>query len=360
MVYPDMPDGRTIAGRYRLLEPLGAGSVRRGLDELERRDVVVRQLRVPPELIDSATREARMAALVRHASIARVLDVPLEAGRPWVIAEFVRGTSLEQAVRSRGPLPVAQAARMGVCVLAALRAAHAAGVVHGRLDPGKVLLTWTGRAVLAGFGVPSLSVRPSSDLWSLAATLHFAVEGRPPGQVPAEGADPLRSLVRAMLHPSGSPSVEVVADTLQRLALDQPLDRLVAALGPLPPAEVAGIGLDVLAQLQSLGGVHGAVQPGSVFVDGEGRARLVAPLRSGTLPDYTAPEGAQSREADLWSLGATLFTAVEGRPPAPGALLARAGTLARVLFRLLSGNPADRPSVDELRRDLRAVAGVRR
>ncbi|NUP00092.1 MAG: protein kinase [Nonomuraea sp.] len=355
-----MAETRKLAGRYRLLNPLGAGSVRLAFDEIEHRDVAVRELRVPAELRESALHEARRAAGLRHSSIVRVLDVLVEDRVPWLVMEFVQGASLEHTVRSRQPLPVVQAARMGVCVLSALAVAHAAGIVHGQVSPGNVLLTKTGRAVLTGFGVPSLSMRPSADLWSLAATLHFAVEGRPPGQVPAEGADPLRSLVRAMLHPAGSPPVEVVRETLERLAVDLPLDQVVRALGPLPPAEVAEIGLAVLDQLLARGAPHGAVQPGSILISEDGRATLVAPLRSGTIPAYTAPEGVPGLAADLWSLGATLFTAVEGAPPAPGASLARAGALAPVLFRLLSGDPADRPAPDALRRDLRVIMGRRR
>jgi serine/threonine protein kinase len=355
-----MAETRKLAGRYRLLNPLGAGSVRLAFDESGHRDVAVKELRVPAELRDSAVREARRATGLRHASIARVLDVVVEDRVPWLVMEFVSGASLEQTIRSRSPLPVVQAARMGVCVLSALAVAHEAGIVHGGVSPGNVLLTGTGRAVLTGFGVPSLSMRPSADLWSLAATLHFAVEGRPPGQVPAEGADPLRSLVRAMLHPAGAPPVEVVRETLERLAVDRPLDEVVAALGPLPPAEVAEIGLSVLDQLQAGGGRHGAVQPGSILISDHGEATLLAPLRSATIPAYTAPEGVQSPSADLWSLGATLFTAVEGVPPSPGASLTRAGVLAPVLFRLLSGNPADRPAPDVLRQELLAISGRRR
>ncbi|MBF8191863.1 protein kinase [Nonomuraea sp. K274] len=352
----DMGETRKLAGRYRLLNPLGSGSVRLAFDEAEHRDVAVREVRVPAELGDSALHGARRVTGLRHPSIVRVLDVVAEGGRPWLVMEFVSGTSLEQTVRARRPLPVPQAARVGVCVLSALIAAHAEGIVHGRVDPGNVLLTPTGRALLTGFGVPSRSSWPSTDLWSLGATLHFAVEGRPPGQVPAAGPDPLRSLVRTMLHPSGPPPVEVIGEILDRLAVDRPLDRIVETSGPLPPARVAAIGLAVLDRLQSTGDPHGGVQPANILVAATGRATLLPPLRSGTLPAYTPPDDAPSRAADLWSLGATLFTAVEGTPPAPGAPLRRAGALAPTLFALLYGDPARRPSPDALRRELTLLA----
>ena len=62
--------------------------------------------------------------------------------------------------------------------------------------------------------------------------------------------------------------------------------------------------------------------------------------------------GGVETPADLWSLGATLFAAVEGRPPAPGAPLGQAGALAPILFQLLSGDPARRPGPDTLRQEL--------
>ncbi|MCA2185861.1 protein kinase domain-containing protein [Nonomuraea cavernae] len=349
-----------LAGRYRLLDPLGGGVARPAFDELEHRDVTVRAVHVPPELRDAAVRDARRAIGLRHASIVGVLDVVVEKGEPWLVTESATGASLERTVLSRHPLPVLQAARVGVCVLSALLAAHAEGIVHGRVNPANVLLTSTGRALLSGFGFPDPGLSPASDLWSLAATLHFAVEGRPPGPAPVAGADPLRSLIRAMLDPAGPPPAEVVAETLDRLALDRSLDQVIASSGAVPIGQVVAIGLAVLDQLAAIhsrGRHHGAVHPGMVLLPAGGApARLRSARVAGPpMPDYTAPEGVASQAADLWSLGATLFAAVEGRSPAPGAPLTRAGTLAPVLFRLLSGDPAQRGDLAELRQELLAV-----
>ncbi|GAA2379480.1 protein kinase family protein [Nonomuraea africana] len=137
------------------------------------------------------------------------------------------------------------------------------------------------------------------------------------------------------------------------------LDQMLAEDGLLTPEGAARLGLAVLDRLESVhgvGGQHGDLRPGSILVGGDGQVTLADPSAAPELSPYTAPEGGVGPAADLWSLGATLFTAVEGRPPAPGAPLTRAGVLAPVLFRLLSGVPAQRLTGDELRLDLRTIA----
>ena len=173
------------------------------------------------------------------------------------------------------------------------------------------------------------------------------------------------------------------------------LQELVEQRGSLPPQLVARIGLDVLSALEAAhaeGIVHRDVKPANVLVCPDGRARLTdfgiatttgdsSLTTHGALigsPSYMAPErasgGQPAPSVDLWSLGATLYTAVEGRlafdrgdpvatlmavatePPAPMTL---AGPLAPVLTGLLTKDPARRATVAQARRDLRAVADGR-
>ncbi|MFE5587360.1 hypothetical protein [Kitasatospora sp. NPDC056531] len=133
------------------------------------------------------------------------------------------------------------------------------------------------------------------------------------------------------------------------------LDEVIAADGPLPPREAARVGAQILAALvrgHRSGRVHGAVEPSRVVLE-QGQALLTAfaaePLKGS--PDYLAPERAAGRppgpEADLWSLGATLYTAVEGRPPAEQPPEPRrAGPLAPVIVSLLRPDPAQRPGAE--------------
>ncbi|MEW2584962.1 serine/threonine-protein kinase [Streptomyces virginiae] len=153
------------------------------------------------------------------------------------------------------------------------------------------------------------------------------------------------------------------------------LDDLIKDEGPLPPARVAGIGLQVLDALRAVhatGVTHRDIKPANVLLEGdrvvltdfgiaavEGEPGLT---RSGALmgtPVYMAPEQVRglpaTAESDLWSLGATLFTAVEGHPPFGGsgswavfvavateepAPAVRAGELGPVLNGLLRKDPA--------------------
>ncbi|MFG1959620.1 serine/threonine-protein kinase [Nonomuraea sp. NPDC049028] len=275
-----------LAGRYRLLSPLGQGgmgTVWRAMDELLRQEVAVKEVRLPPDLDEAARtelaertlREARAAARLRsHPSIVTVHDVVLDGGRPWIVMELVRGRSLDQAVRTNGPLAPRQVAWIGLQMLDALGAAHASGVLHRDVKPANVMLTDDGRVLLTDFGIATVAgdaaltqtglltgspgyiaperLRgetdgPLADLWSLGATLFTAVEGGPPfaranqaavmaavlmqPPAPARLAGPLAPVLAAILE----------KDPVRRCAPGQAADWLNAiAQGAVPARSEVG------------------------------------------------------------------------------------------------------------------------
>ncbi|MGC3004163.1 serine/threonine-protein kinase, partial [Streptomyces sp. G35A] len=209
---------RVIVGRYRLLSPLGEGgmgTVWRARDEVLHREVAVKEVRAPAGLPASDVerlyarleREAWAAARVADSNVVTVYDVATEGGRPWIVMELVRGLSLAEVLDAEGPLPPRRAALIGAEVLAALRAAHGAGVLHRDVKPANVLIANDGRIVLTDFGIAMVegssaltmtgevvgspeflaperalgrTPGPESDLWSLGVLLYAAVEGHSP------------------------------------------------------------------------------------------------------------------------------------------------------------------------------------
>lgn len=209
--------GRTIAGRYRLLDQLGRGGmgiVWRAHDEVLDRYVAVKEVTFPDGVSDQerevlrerTRREGRAAARLDHPSAVTVYDVAEQDGTPFLVMELVEARTLSDTISSDGPLSPRRAAEVGLAVLGALEAAHAWGIVHRDVKPANVLLRPDGRVVLTDFGIATFSgdssltstglvlgspsyiaperargeqPGPPSDLWSLGATLFTAVEGRP-------------------------------------------------------------------------------------------------------------------------------------------------------------------------------------
>ncbi|WP_327168639.1 serine/threonine-protein kinase [Streptomyces subrutilus] len=210
--------GAVLAGRYRLVEPIGRGGmgkVWRAHDELLHRTVAVKELtaglyvaQADRDVMHARTqKEARAAARIQHPAVVTVHDVLEHDDRPWIVMEYIDGPSLADAAKEAGRIEPREAARIGLHVLGALRAAHAVGVLHRDVKPGNVLLAKDGRVLLTDFGIAAIegdssitrtgeivgsidylapervtggSPDPASDLWSLGATLFTAVEARSP------------------------------------------------------------------------------------------------------------------------------------------------------------------------------------
>lgn len=255
--------GRVIADRYRLLDPLGeggAGIVWRARDEVLGREVAVREVRAPASLSEADTellhsrmeQEVRSAARLSHRNAVAVHDVVVQDSRPWIVMDLVRGLALSDVLEAEGPLSPRRAARIGAEVLAALRGAHEAGVLHRDVKPRNVMLANDGRVMVKDFGItpadgagltptgepigspeylaPERALGrtpgPESDLWSLGVLLYAAAEGRSPF-----GRNSPRDTLRAVAdeEPPALVRAGALAPVIEGLLRKDPAERLTAA-----------------------------------------------------------------------------------------------------------------------------------
>jgi serine/threonine protein kinase len=236
-----------------------------GLDTRLARSVAVKILR-EDYAGDAARRrglsaEARAAARLSHPNVATVYDVGEDEGRPCIVMELVNGGSLARRLEDP-PMGQEEAVRLITQVLAALDAAHRAGIVHRDIKPGNILLTEDGNAKVTDFGIAkALEPAPAdvdltvtgevmgtprylaperaageqatvaSDVWAVGVVLYEALTGRPP----FEADTPLGLAIAAergdlvppeVYRPDLSPALgRVVA----RALAPRPLDRFTSA-----------------------------------------------------------------------------------------------------------------------------------
>ncbi|MFJ5218350.1 serine/threonine-protein kinase [Streptomyces sp. NPDC088354] len=369
--------GSVVAGRYRLGDLIGSGGMGRvweAQDVVLRRTVAIKELTLGAHLAEEdrvllqtrMQQEARAAARINHPGVVTVHDVVEQDGRPWIVMELVDGRSLEEAVRKDGPLPPREAARVGAAVLDALRAAHAAGVLHRDVKPANVLLARDGRVLLSDFGIAVVEgdaaitrtgelvgsvdylaperarggrPGPESDLWSLGATLYAAVEGRSPfrrtspiGTLQAvvyeeppepRTAGPLRPVITGLLRkePAARTPAGELATTLAVVAAGRahhggPRGRRGVLAAVAVPVAVALLAAVVVAVLHDRGGdtaagATGGVPAGYVRVTDPAGFSVAVPRGwkrqlDGDQIDYTPDNGAHR-----------LRVGIESRPADP-------------------------------------------
>ncbi|WBQ07020.1 serine/threonine-protein kinase [Kribbella sp. CA-293567] len=315
-------NGEVLAGRYRLLAPLGrggAGEVWRGEDAVLARPVAVKLLRrLEGDQMDAVERfriEAQAAARLTHPNVVATYDVGTANGQVFLVMELVNGPDLAQLLRTKGLPPDRFVADIALQGARALDAAHDAGIVHRDIKPGNLLLAPDGTLKMTDFGIAQQAgvdgatgpvllgtagyVSPeqvrgeratsASDWYALGCVLYELLEGTTPfvgadvmdvmhqhldaQPLPVrrtEGAPGLDALVMRLLSkdPAARPSsAAAVADYLNPSA--------VAQVAPLPPA---GEGTRVLPLLPKPDEPSAAasILPARTFQDDE---HVVAPKR---------------------------------------------------------------------------------
>lgn len=220
-----------LAGRYRLLAPLGEGgmaAVYRARDLRLNRDVAVKVLRDDltrdPDFLQRFGREAQTVASLSHPNIVPVYDVGTEAGTHFIVMEYVPGRTLKEEITREGRLSPARAVAILIPVLDALAYAHGKGIIHRDVKPHNILLSADGVPRLTDFGIAYLAggsatqtavilgsahylspeqsrgemATTRSDIYACGVTLHEMLSGRPPFDGP-------NALVVANQHLSSVP-----------------------------------------------------------------------------------------------------------------------------------------------------------
>src|SRR5579859_58585 len=336
--------GRLIAGRYRLATVVGRGGmgvVWHARDELLGRDVAVKELAWPAYISAEeqqaacrrAVREARAAARLSHHNVVQIYDILEADDGSWIVMELLSAQSLRDVVALSGPLAPAQTAQMGLEILAALRAAHALGIVHRDVKPANILMA-RDRAVLVDFGIAHVAETssgattasmligspaymaperarggpsgPPADLWGLGASLYAAVEGRGPFERDGTALASLTAVVADDPEPAtrAGPLLSPVITGLlrkdpgERLDADEAERMLNLAASSAEPATAAPVAAET-------GGQRGWYRPQRAAGWLAGAALVVMASGAAVILDHPVQAGHQ--------------TAPPAMPPAPAS-----------------------------------------
>ena len=333
-------EGRVLAGRYKLIEQIGAGGmarVYRGVDDVLDRTVAVKVL-APPFDEDSAfvarfEREARAAAGLSHPGVVSVFDTGSEDGIHFIVMEDVEGETLAAVIRQEGPLEPRRAAQIAREVCDALAAAHDKGLVHRDIKPGNVMVTPSGVVKVMDFGIAraltgqtltrtgttlgtaaylspeqaqGLPADGRSDLYSLGCTLYEMLTGQPPfvGDLPVVVASrhvTEEPQIPSRLRPGVPPALDaVVAKALAKDPSERYQDARAMA------GDLSRIGRGLSAEGAAASGKRAERPTGT----NEQRTEVLPQDRTPVLPTQSAPpQSRPSRARQRTALVAGVVTA---------------------------------------------------
>ncbi|MCD6304495.1 MAG: serine/threonine protein kinase, partial [Planctomycetes bacterium] len=216
-------DGKTppwlgkVLGHFRLMRLIGQGAmgfVVQAFDINLERMVALKILRrrvkglEQRQKVEQFFREARAVAKIDHPNVVHVYEISQHKGWWYIAMEMIEGENLKKIVRAAGPLPASQACPIVSDAATALAVAHEVGIIHRDVKPSNLMITRAGRCKLTDFGfvrvldpndssdftdltvgtpqfmapevIRRREITPAVDVYSLGATLYFALAGRAP------------------------------------------------------------------------------------------------------------------------------------------------------------------------------------
>ena len=279
------PDA-VIDGRYRVISKLGSGGMADVYEvedqQLGRRvalKVLHRRFAEDEQFVERFRREASAAAGLQHPNIVGIFDRGEWDGTYYITMELVRGRTLKDIVREKGPAPPEAAVDITLQILRAARYAHKNGVVHRDIKPHNVLIDQDGRVRVADFGIARAGTSDITETGSVMGTAQYLspeqAQGRPvdarsdlysigivlyellTGQVPFDAESPVTVALMQVSEPplpprELNPAIPAAVEGVVLRALEkepgrrfQSADEFIAALehplelvpAPPPPVE---------------------------------------------------------------------------------------------------------------------------
>lgn len=192
-----------ILGAYRIDTELGRGSfgtVFKAKDTLLDRTVALKILRSDSAAAtDTLLNEARSAAALSHANVCAVHTIDTSNGSAMIVMEYVEGRTLADIIKD-GPIPQERSLKLVRQIARGMASAHEAGVIHGDLKPGNVVVTHDGQAKIMDFGLSRQTVptnveeetilhAPGSTSSGLSGTLGYLAPELARGDAPTTASD---------------------------------------------------------------------------------------------------------------------------------------------------------------------------
>lgn len=285
--------GQVLCGRYRLRALIGSGGMAQvwsATDTVLNRDVAIKMLHShmahDENLVARFKAEAIAAARLSHQNIVGVFDTCTDEGRVAIVMELLEARTLREHLNEHHTIEVVTTVRIALRVLAALEAAHRAGLVHRDIKPSNILLCDDGRVKIADFGIAKIDgntdltqagglmgtvaylspeqvadepVDGRADLYALGIVIYECLTGTTPFKADTKPAMAVKRLHATPVDPrrirAGIPPE--LARTIMRALERDPDDRFSSAAdfraalltGSVPPSTAVSTPMDETGEL---------------------------------------------------------------------------------------------------------------